>query len=116
MTIFVQQFVKEKLAPEPAPSPDEAAKATPAPARPDPIAWLVQHKDYWPKEVILRQPMEFPAVSKGRVVGSLTVPAGAEVKVMGITGKEIAADFMGGTRRVPIAVTDLPARAEATVE
>ena len=115
LTIFVQRFVKEKLAPEPAPSPEEAAKATPAPARPDPIAWLVEHKDYWPKGVILRQPVEFPAVSKGRVVGSLVVPAGAEVKVLGITRQEVAADFMGGNRRVAIGATDLPARAEAAL-
>jgi pullulanase len=115
LTTSVRHFVKEQFAPAPTPSPEETAKATPAPARPDPIAWLLEHKDYWPKEAILRQPVEFPAVSKGKVVGSLVVPAGAEIKVLGITKQEVAADFMGGNRRVAIGATDLPARAEAAL-
>src|SRR5947209_5959504 len=64
LTLVVQQFVRQKFAPTPAPPPE----LTPAPApraapRGDAMAWLIEHKDRWPKEVILREPMEFPAVS-----------------------------------------------------
>ena len=114
LTTVVRHFVQEQF-PAPTPSPEETPTATPAPARPDPITWLIEHKQYWPNQVALREPLEFPAVSRGKAVGSLVVPAGATVKVKDIAGKEIAADFMGGARRIPIAATDLPARAEAAL-
>jgi pullulanase len=115
LTTFIERVTGGELAAEPSPAEEEETPppkvaATP---RPDPLPWLVPHKDYWPSEVILREALEFPAVSGGKVVGSLVVPAGAAVKVKEITGQEVAADFMGGDRRVPIAATDLPARADA---
>jgi len=59
--------------------------------------------------------MEFPAVSGGKRVGSLQVPAGATVKVLDITAGEVTVDFLGGNRRVAIAATDLALRAEAAL-
>jgi hypothetical protein len=72
-------------------TPQPGAKPVP---RPEPLAWLIEHKERWPKEAILREPMEFPAVSGAKVVGSLTVPAGVAIKVQDITKQEVAADFM----------------------
>jgi pullulanase len=115
LTTVARRFVQEEFAPPSTPAPQETAKTTPAPPRPDPVAWLLEHKEQWPKEVILQKPVEFPAVSKGKVVGSLVVPAGAEVKVLGITSQEVAADFMGGNRRVAIGATDLRVRANAAL-
>src|SRR5206468_9832592 len=98
------------------PATEQAPEQTPAPTiRPDPIAWMKQHKERWPAEVILREPFEFPAVSNGNVVGSLRVPARASVKVIDISQSEIEADYMGGRRKVPIAATDLRVRAEAAL-
>jgi pullulanase len=110
----VQHFVRKKVAPapSPAPSPEETPQPT---VRPDPVVWLIVHKEQWPNEVILRKPMEFPAVSGGKIVGSLTVPAGASVKVIDITNQDIGADYLGGSRRVAVAATDLPGRAEAAL-
>lgn len=102
--------VEEEPEPETEETPPPPAKPTP---RPDPLPWLVDHKEYWPEEVILSEPAEFPAVSNGKVVGSLKVPAGSAVKVVEINRQEVVADFMGGHGRVPITATDLPARAEA---
>jgi pullulanase len=118
LTAMVRRFIEEQTvaAPSPTPSSEETPQPTaPATPRPDPLAWLVEHKEYWPKEVILREPIDFPAVSGGKVVGSLKVPAGASVKVVDIAGQTISADFMGGARQVAITATDLPARAEAAL-
>ncbi len=107
-----KRFVREQFGPARTPAAEEALKPAPVPRRPDPIAWLITHKEYWPQNAILQKPVEFPAVSKGKVVGSLVVPAGAEVKVDAITQEKLAAEFMGGMRNVAIDATDLRARAE----
>jgi pullulanase len=112
------------ISPQAAPAPDEEEttepEATPAPRvratpRPDPLAWLIEHKEQWPNEVVLREPAEFPAVSSGKEVGSVKAPAGATVKVLEITAHDVAADYMGGTARVSIGATDLLARADAAL-
>ena len=94
---------------EPTPT-QEVAQPTP---RPDALAWLIQHREYWPQEVTLREATEFPAVSGGKEVGSVNVPAGSMLKVTDITANEIEADYMGGKRRVAVDATDLRPRAEA---
>ena len=111
LTGAIERFVRQKLGSEAAPTPERTAAPTATP-RPDPIAWLIEHKDRWPKEVILRDPFEFPAVSGGKTVGSLIVPAGAVVGVNDIAKEEIVTNYIGGTRRVPISSTDLRFRAE----
>ncbi len=92
--------------------PDETPEPT---VRPDAIAWLAQHKEYWPKEVILLRPVDFPAVSGGKKVGGLIVPAGSRVQVIEVRPPELEADFMGGHQRIPIVATDLRVRAEAAL-
>lgn len=92
--------------------PEETPEPTP---RPDAIAWLVQHKNYWPKEVILLRPVDFPAVSAGKRVGSLVVPPGSRVTVVDIQAQDVETDFMGGRQRIPINATDLLVRAEAAL-
>src|SRR3982751_2726056 len=112
LTMIVRELIHRQAITEPGPSPEETAQSTP---RPDPVTWLVNHKEYWPKEVSLREAVEFPAVSGGQVAGALKVPAGSVVKVIEITEHDIAADFMGGRRRVAISATDLSVRAEAAM-
>jgi pullulanase len=112
------------ISPEPTPLPDEEETAAPeetpaaraqATPRPDPLTWLIEHKEQWPNELVLLEPVEFPAVSGGKVVGSLKAPAGSAVKVLEITPQNVAADYMGGTGRIAIAATDLLARAEVAL-
>ena len=99
--------------PEPVP-PEPLPEATPEPTvQADAMAWLVQHKDYWPREVILVEAVEFPAVSGGKQVGSLVVPAGTRVAVVAVSAADVEADFMGGRKHVPLAATDVRVRAEA---
>ncbi len=110
----VEKFIRENLAPAPSSTPEPTASPTATP-RVDPIVWLIEHKEHWPKEVILRGSMEFPAVSGGKTVGSLIVPAGASIDVTDISKTDIGASYMGGNRRVPIIATDLDARARTAL-
>jgi pullulanase len=112
LTTFVNRLAQTGPEPTPESSPVEETPPPPTP-RPDPVVWLIEHKDYWPKQVALRQAFEFPAVSNGNVVGSLRVPAGATAGVVAIGKEEIEVDYMGGRRRVPIGATDLAVRADA---
>ena len=47
-----------------------------------PIDWaaLGNTPELWPKTILLKAPVAFPAMLDGRVVGSMTAPAGAAVK------------------------------------
>lgn len=123
-------LARQLIASSPAPAPTQASRpstvvrpgptialsttATPTP-RPDPLSWLLEERERWPGEVQLQAALEFPAVSGGKQVGSLKLPAGAKVKVIAITATEVEVDFMGGERRIPIAATDLVRRAEAAL-
>jgi pullulanase len=111
LTSFVRDLMERQPAPEPSPV-EEIATPTP---RPDPIAWLIDHKEYWPKEVVLREAFQFPAVSGGNVVGSVRVPARVAVGVVAIAKDEIEADYLGGRRKIPITATDLLVRAQAAI-
>ena len=97
------------VAPEPAePGPPE--EPSPAPT-PDALAWLIEDRERWPAEVTLQQAAHFPVVSQGRVAGSAVIPAGTVVKLVKIGRGEVTVEHRGGTRRLGIAATDLPARA-----
>ncbi len=116
LMLSVERFTSEKFTEAPPPAtPQEKEEEAPPPKHvtphQDPLAWLVEHREYWPNEIILRESLEFPAVSNGKPVGSVKVVAGTAVKVLGITREEITAEYMGGQRRVAVAATDLPARA-----
>jgi pullulanase len=113
LTNYLRSLAAKPTAPAPEASPSEAPPL-PTPA-PDPVAWLIEHRESWPKEVILREAFPFPAVSGGKVVGSVRVPARATVNVVGITKDEVEADYMGGRRRLPLTATDLLVRAEAAL-
>ena len=119
MVTSAQQYLEGQPTPAPGDEEEEDELPTgttkPRPAAVDPIPWLVDHKEYWPKEVILREAQEFPAVSNGKVAGSLKVPAGATVQVSEITRQDMAVFYMGGQRRLPIGATDLAFRASAAL-
>lgn len=99
--------------PAPTPTPEPSPVATPTPAPPDPVAWLLAHPDRWPREVTLEQPAEFPAVFEGKTVGKVKAPPGALLGVLDITPQDVAVTFRGGRRRLPHAMTNLRAAAEA---
>jgi len=116
-------------APAPAASPALAAKqlpdtpqgapaglpvATPAPAKAFDPAELAGNRAAWPRTVILKEDTVFPALYNSQVVGSVTVPRGTPVRLVGIVGTELNLEFQGGTTKVPWNLTDLEARATHT--
>ncbi len=101
--------------PTPTPTPEPTATPTPTPP-PDPLAWILEHKDYWPKEVVIHEAVDFPVVFNGKVTGSAKVPAGTLVKVVQIEPKDVAVVYGGGGARVAFAATDLRERAEAAMQ
>ena len=110
------------LAPTPAPAPAETplpaatAAATPTLATtpaPDPLAWIAQHRERWPREVQLLEPVEFPAVYDGKVVGTTLAPAGGSVGIVEITGAQTRVRYANAEKSVPTAATTLPRYAAA---
>lgn len=78
---------------------------------PDPLSWIIEHKDLWPEEVTLLQSTRFPVVIDGKVIGSAEVPAGKKVQLIKIEPAFLTAKYRGATQRLPLAATDLRRRA-----
>ena len=106
-------------APTPTPSPEPAAPAPPestpapvpssetAPAEDNPVAWLLENPERQPASLMLREDTAFPALYEGRVAGQVTVPAGAQVKLVRIAPDTVTVRFREGTRELPHEATDL---------
>jgi hypothetical protein len=56
----------------------------------------------------------FPAIYNGQVVGSISVPAGTAVKLIGIEGNNLDIEYQGGRQKLPWNATDLEARVRAS--
>ena len=97
----------EHVAPPVAPVVSASPKAGP----PD-LQTIANDRTKWPKKVVLNKPATFPAVLNGKVVGSLTVPAGAEAKLLSIKEDKVALEFNGGGAWLPASQTDLLARVQ----
>jgi len=80
---------------------------TPPPPRPFNPVELAPFPAAWPRTVLLTQPVNFPAVFNGQIVGSLTVPARTPVRLANIQGTFLVLDFQGGAQRVPWQMTNL---------
>jgi hypothetical protein len=77
--------------PAPAPAaPDEPATPAAAPqlAQSLNLAQIATNHAIWPKTVRIKRTTEFPAVSQGKEVGTVTLPAGMEVKLISINGEK----------------------------
>lgn len=103
-------------APEPVTSPVEpvlpvAPSPAPAAGAPD-LRTIASDRTKWPKQVVLVKPAKFPAVLNGKVVGSLTAPAGAMANLVSIKDDKLALEFNGGGAWIPADQTDLIARVQ----
>lgn len=109
----VASIAKPVVTPIATPEPITTPVSTPAQA--DPITWLLKNKNQCPKEVTLRQPMQFPVMVNGGTAGSVLVKAGSGVEVVNIEPEFLTARFQGGTLRVPLSATDLRERAKVAM-
>jgi hypothetical protein len=102
----------------PAPTPEATPEptATPTPTPVDPLAWLLEHKGLAPKEVALQRPATLSVSSNGKVIGSVTVPAGAKAQVAGFTAETVDVRVGNAVGQVPLDATNLRALAKAAQE
>ncbi len=66
------------------------------------MAWLLDHKSAWPKEVKLTQTVEFQAILGGKVVGSIKHDAGTSVKLTALTSSNATVTAMQDEATVPL--------------
>lgn len=92
------------LTPTPAPTPTEEETA---------LDWLRQNREFWPREIVLVEPREFPIVIDGKTKGHTRIPAGARGKLEAIEGENVTAIFAASPQPVPLGATDLVPRAVA---
>jgi len=99
-------------------SPSKPGTAS-APAKPMNIAQIAANRSLWPKAVKIKKTTEFPAVSNGKEIGKLNVPAGTEVKLISLTADKVGVAYSpdgamsnaGGTWLL-VAETDLLERVQ----
>jgi hypothetical protein len=96
----------QNLAPA-AGSPPLAAVSMPAQPKPFDLASLASNPAAWPKTLVLRQPVTFPAVYDSQVVGTVTAPPGTVVSLVNIQGEQLTLDYLGGTQTLPWTTTDI---------
>jgi|GEM_PF-296738 len=100
----------------PAPSATPMPTATPAPTPlQDPVAWLQDHQESWPRVIVLTQDTKFRLLTGG-ANSVITAPAGTEVKFVRMTPNTVVVDAYGGVQQIYISSTDLRQRAEAAMK
>ncbi|HSH93831.1 MAG TPA: cellulase family glycosylhydrolase, partial [Roseimicrobium sp.] len=95
-----------------APAADAVVTANPI----DPVAWLISNRNHWPREVILVEAVEFPALYRDKVVGSVHLPASSKLSVTDINADELQIEYMGTKRGLPLNATNLASLAKAAME
>jgi serine/threonine protein kinase len=110
------QKPKPTATPRPTPSqtPNPTPTTTPTP-NPDIVDMkaLASSPSQWPRTVVLKQSVPFPAVINGKLSGEIEVSAGMQVNLVNVTPNELTLDFQGSTQKVPVSATDLIERVKA---
>jgi hypothetical protein len=104
-------FTMGKDAPAEPESPVRPAAPPPASGVAPDLQTIASNRALWPKTVKLTRAATFPAVSNGKIVGSLIAPAGSEVILHSIKDGKVGLEFNGGGAWLPVDQTDLLARA-----
>ena len=73
--------------PEPTARPMATPTSTPTPV--NPIAWLCNHRERAPKQLLLRAPVTFAITENSRESGQLEVPAGATAELVDFTPRTV---------------------------
>jgi len=104
------------LAPAPVPpttpAPVVVAKPPPTPTpAPLDLATVAVSPALWPPNVALLQPLSFPILLNGRVVGQAKASAGTLLRLVRINGAHVEIEFQNARHSIPAAATDLLQRA-----
>ena len=89
---------------------------TPTPPPMDPIAWLCDHRDRAPKQLIINAPVVFAVTANHKESGKVEVPAGATVQMVDFTLKTVDLTVVNATVRIPVDITNLRTLAQAAME
>jgi len=100
----------------PTPAPEMLAERTPTPSSVDPIAWLCDHRDRAPKQLLLRAPVTFAISANRKEGGQMEVPAGAIAQVLDFTPKTVDLRVINATARVAVEATNLRTLAQTAME
>jgi hypothetical protein len=73
-------------------------------------AALSQTPGQWPKTVLMKEAVDFPAMLNGKVVGWIKVPRGSVAKVSAVHADGVTLDYQQTPHKVPVKVTDLEER------
>lgn len=95
-------------------APEMIRESTPTPTQVDPIAWLCDHRQRAPKQLLLKAPVTFAIIANGRESGQMEVPSGAVAEIVGFTPKAAELRFLNATAaHVPVDATNLRTLAQA---
>lgn len=98
------------------PVPEMIHESTPQRSSVDPIAWLCDHRERAPKQVLLQAPVIFAVTANQKESGKVEVPAGATVQMVDFTPTEVDLRVVNAAVRIPIDVTNLRTLAQAAME
>ena len=101
-------------APAPVPVPEAVAIATPTPAPTPPpldLATVARTPRLWPPQVALQQPVSFPLVLEGRVIGQAQAKVGTLLRLLNVREGQVEIEFQNVRHVIPSASTDLLQRA-----
>ena len=96
------------------PTPTPGPVATPPPV--DEMVGLVQlslSRSEWPKTVVLKTAVVFPAVLNGKVVGSVKTAPGTQARLIMVQPGKISVEYRGGSVMVDAKETDLIEQVQA---
>ena len=97
-------------APQAAPQPEVSAQATET--NPFDLEKVLSDSSLWPKTVVLKKAVEFPAVSNGKVIGKVKAPAGAEARIVTLKNGKVGVEYHGGGAWLELGNTDFVERAK----
>ena len=92
---------------EPTPKP----VPSPPPLRPLDMATLAREPEWWPGTVALTKTTVIPVVLGGRDAGKVEMPAGRELRVIRVIGRQVELEYQSNRHIVPFDSTDILPRA-----
>jgi hypothetical protein len=93
--------------PGPGASPEPSQSAQPQQMD---LPTLATKPELWPKKIVLKKAITFPAVVNGKVVGNLIAPMGAEANLKIIKDGKLGVEYQGGGAWLAVEDTDLASR------
>jgi hypothetical protein len=97
---------------DPEPEAKPAPSPVPAPAKPAfDLQRVCADPALWPKTVMLKRNVDFPAVLNGKSIGTLRAPKGSQARLVTIQSGKLGVEYRGGGAWLDFDSTDFEERA-----